>query len=48
MAMEEQDDRSSEEEEGEFDLEAELVSALSELRKVSSGNANILKEKLRI
>jgi hypothetical protein len=34
MAMEKQDDQSGEEEEGEIDLEVELVSALSELRKV--------------
>jgi hypothetical protein len=34
MAIEKQDDQFGEEEEGEVDLEAELVSALSELRKV--------------
>jgi hypothetical protein len=34
MAMEKQDSQSGEEEEGEVDLEVELVSALSELRKV--------------
>jgi hypothetical protein len=34
MAMEKHDDQSGEEEEGEVDLEDELVSSLSELRKV--------------
>jgi hypothetical protein len=34
MAIENQDDQFGEEEEGEVDLEVELVSALSELRKV--------------
>ena len=34
MAVENQNDKFSEEEEGEVDLEAELVSALTELRKV--------------
>jgi len=34
MAIENQNDKVNEEEEGEVDLEAELVSALTELRKV--------------
>ena len=34
MAVENQNDKFIEEEEGEVDLEAELVSALTELRKV--------------